>query len=110
MTTEILSDCEGLLHVAAQFCNPFACLYAMEAILNYFSTRTEPSALEHGLPQLAPFLGQSFKGLDGIKEYFMLTDENLLSKDMGFVDYIVDVETSKRQESPLEVRNRSRGR
>ena len=89
------SDREALLHAAANFCNAFACQYALEAILDHFSTTSEPFALEHGLPQLAPFRGRPFKGLDGIKEYFGLLGDYLSYKDMCFVDYIVDTDTSK---------------
>ncbi len=89
------SDREALLHAAAQFCNSFAAQYALEAILDHFSTSSEPFALEHGLPQLAPFLGRPFKGIDGLKEYFGLLGEHLSYRDMTFVDYVVDVEASK---------------
>jgi hypothetical protein len=89
------SDREALLYAAANFCNAFACQYALDAILDHFSTASEPVAIEHGLPQLAPFLGRPFKGLDGVKQYFGLLGEHLSYKDMRFVDYIVDVETGK---------------
>jgi hypothetical protein len=89
------SDREALLYAAANLCNAFACQYALEAILDHFSTTSEPFAIEHGLPQLAPFVGRPFKGLDGIKEYFGLLDEHVSFKDMYFVDYIVDTEVSK---------------
>ena len=88
-------DREALLHAAAQFCNSFAAQYALEAILDHFSTTSEPWALEHGLPQLAPFLGRTFKGIDGLKEYFGLLGKHLSYKDMTFVDYVVDVEEAK---------------
>ena len=89
------SDREALQNSAAAFCNAFACQYAPEAILDHFSQTSEPFAQEHGLSQLAPFLGRRFNGIQGIKEYFGLLAEHLAYKDMRFVDYIVDTETSK---------------
>lgn len=92
---KMASQREALLHAAANFCNAFACQYAVEAILDHFSTSSEPFAIEHGLPQLAPFLGRPFRGVDGVKEYFGLLGQYLSYKDMRFVDYVVDVETAK---------------
>jgi len=89
------SDREALLHAAAMFCDAFAAQYALETILDHFSQTSEPFAFEHGLPELAPFLGQKFKGMEGIKEYFGLLGEHLSYKDMTFLDYVVDVEASK---------------
>lgn len=89
------SDREALLHAAANFCNAFACQYALSAILDHFSTTAEPLALEYGLPQLAPFLGRPFRGLAGVEEYFALLGEHLSYKDMRFVDYVVDVAAMK---------------
>ncbi|KAJ3809411.1 hypothetical protein F5876DRAFT_3725, partial [Lentinula aff. lateritia] len=40
------------------------------AILSHFSTTHQVSAVEHGEKALAPFLGRSFEGLDGIRSYF----------------------------------------
>jgi hypothetical protein len=89
------SEREALLHAAANLCNAFACQYAVNAILDHFSTASEPFALEHGLPQLVPFVGRPFRGLDGVRQYFGLLSEHLTYKDMRFVDYVVDVETAK---------------
>ena len=94
-TSKMSSDREALLHAAANFCNAFACQYALDAILDHFSTTSEPFAIEHGVPQLAPFVGRPFKGLHGIKEYFSLLGEHVSYKDMYFVGYIVDTEVSK---------------
>jgi hypothetical protein len=89
------SDREALLHAAANFCNAFACQYATDAILGHFSTTAEPVALEHRLPQVAPYLDRPFRDLAAVKEYFGLLGEHLSYKDMYFVDYVVDVETMK---------------
>lgn len=88
-------DRESLLNAAALFCNSFAAQYDISVVLEHFSKTEEPLAFEHGLPQLAPFLGRSFKGLEAIKEYFGLLGEYLSYKGMRFTDYIADVEVSK---------------
>jgi hypothetical protein len=53
-------------------------------LLSAFTTSPKPLAYEHGLPQLAPFVGRSFTGQDGISTYFNLLSSHLEIKDMAF--------------------------
>lgn len=67
----------------------------METLLGYFSTTHEVSAIEHGLPILAPFIGKRFTGISGIRQYFELIGSLLSYRDMSFSEYLVDSETMK---------------
>jgi hypothetical protein len=53
-------------------------------LLSTFTTHPTPLCHEHGLPQLAPFLGRSFTGHDGVARYFALLSEHLDIKNMTF--------------------------
>ncbi|CAG8025897.1 unnamed protein product [Penicillium olsonii] len=53
-------------------------------ILSTFTTSPKPLAHEHGLPQLAPFLGRSFHGQEGISAYFDLLSTYLQIENMKF--------------------------
>lgn len=84
------TDRDLLLSVAERFCDAFASQRPLDDILSHFSTSDEPVAHEHGLQQLTPFTGRTFKGIDGIKDYFTLISDCLSYSDMHFSDYIVD--------------------
>lgn len=55
-----------------------------DTLLSTFTTNPTPLCHEHGLPQLAPFLGRSFTGRDGVARYFGLLSEHLDIKNMTF--------------------------
>lgn len=55
-----------------------------DQLLSTFTTNPKPLAHEHGLPQLAPFLGRCFTGQDGISTYFNLITSYLEIKNMAF--------------------------
>jgi hypothetical protein len=85
---------EELLKYSRALCEAFANHGSMDEIVACFSTR-QPDDIrlfEHGLPQLAPFLGRSFQGAQGIQEYFTVVAEALSYQEMSFSDYIVDAE------------------
>ncbi|KAJ9630408.1 uncharacterized protein PV06_08055 [Exophiala oligosperma] len=84
-----------LLSAAQAFCNAFAEQKPPEDIFSHFSSSDDVLALEHGLPQLAPFLGRDFRGQDGIREYFQLLSETLNYENMRFSNFVVDQEVSK---------------
>ncbi|KAL5002424.1 hypothetical protein BDV10DRAFT_120607 [Aspergillus recurvatus] len=68
----------------------------LPTILNTFTTIPPPTAHEHGLPQLALFLGRTFTGLDQVEEYFTLLNEHLRIESIQFDDqkeWTVDLET-----------------
>ncbi|KAI1355653.1 transcription elongation factor S-II [Xylaria sp. FL0043] len=91
-----------LLEAAKTFCDSFAQKKPLEDILSHFSSSSSSpgSAVssdtvlvhEHGLPQLAPFLGRDFRGLDGAREYFETVAKYLSYEDMRFVEFVVDTE------------------
>ncbi|KAJ5594412.1 uncharacterized protein N7459_000620 [Penicillium hispanicum] len=53
-------------------------------LLTCFTTLPTPQVHEHGLPQLAPFLGRTFTGPDGVSRYFALLAEHLAIANMAF--------------------------
>ncbi|KAJ5668391.1 uncharacterized protein N7477_006961 [Penicillium maclennaniae] len=53
-------------------------------LLSTFTTNPPPLCFEHGLPQLAPFLGRSFTGQEGISHYFDLLSQHLNIQNMNF--------------------------
>ena len=59
-----------LLAAARAFCDSFAQKKSLDEILSHFASTGEIVVHEHGLPQLAPFLGRDFRGVDGAREYF----------------------------------------
>lgn len=84
-----------LLQAAQTFCSAFASQKPPEEIFSHFSTSDDVEAYEHGLPQLAPFLGREFRGHDGIKEYFQELSSSLSYEKMKFSNFVVDAEEKK---------------
>ncbi|CAJ2510012.1 Uu.00g059120.m01.CDS01 [Anthostomella pinea] len=93
-----------LLEAATAFCTSFANKASPDKIMGHFARASPPAtsttststkdsdilALEHGLPQLAPFLGREFRGRAGVAEYFEAIGTCLTYEDMRFGDYVVD--------------------
>jgi hypothetical protein len=84
-----------LLQAAQTFCSAFASQKPPEEIFSHFSTSDDVEAYEHGLPQLAPFLGREFRGQDGIKDYFQTMSGSLSYENMKFSNFVVDAEENK---------------
>ncbi|KAJ5965317.1 hypothetical protein N7481_012031 [Penicillium waksmanii] len=66
-------------------------------ILQTFTKSPVPLIYEHGLPQLAPFLGRRFTGPEGVVHYFELLGETLSIEEMKFEnegDWVVDGSSS----------------
>ncbi|KAJ5820287.1 hypothetical protein N7474_005878 [Penicillium riverlandense] len=61
-----------LLEPVLSLCNAFTTHAPVSTLLSTFTTQPTPLVHEHGLPQLAPFLGHSFSGTDGVARYFEL--------------------------------------
>jgi len=86
---------QQLLVAAQGFCNAFAEQKPLDEILSHFSNSDDIVAIEHGLQQLAPFLGRDFRGHDGIKQYFQVLSSTLSYENMRFGNFVVDAETFK---------------
>ncbi|EXJ90849.1 hypothetical protein A1O1_03954 [Capronia coronata CBS 617.96] len=86
---------DHLLSAAQAFCDAFAGQKPPEEIFSHFSASDDVLALEHGLPQLAPFLGREFRGQKGLQEYFQLLSLNLNYENMLFSNFVVDPQVSK---------------
>lgn len=84
-----------LYQAAEEFCTAFASKKSVDDILSYFSTTYEVSAIEYGEPILAPFLGESFVGPSGLRQYFELIGSLLSYDDATFSEYVVDCEALK---------------
>lgn len=86
---------DNLQKAAEAFCNAFATQADLDTILSFFSTQFEITAHENGLERLAPFLGRTFTGKSGVKEYFGLLQGYLTYENMVFKNYIVDASANK---------------
>lgn len=86
---------QDLLQAAQAFCDAFAQQKPPKEILAHFSKSKDVRALEHGLQQLAPFLGRDFRGRSGLRQYFDLLSSNLTYDNMQFSNFVVDTEISK---------------
>lgn len=73
-----------LLEPAHSLCNAFTTQAPVSTLLSTFTTQPTPLVHEHGLPQLAPFLGHSFSGTDGVVRYFELLADLLEITDLTF--------------------------
>ncbi|KAL3461243.1 hypothetical protein BJX64DRAFT_161946 [Aspergillus heterothallicus] len=77
-------------------CEAFSTGADLPTLLSTFTTSPPPQAHEHGLQSLAPFLGRTFTGRDGITKYFNILNELLGIESMSFDDekeWVVDVES-----------------
>ncbi|KAI9045653.1 uncharacterized protein KD926_008070 [Aspergillus affinis] len=84
----VLTRTHALLNA---FSNPST---SLQTLLSNF-TSSDPWALEHGLPLLAPFLGRKYTGLEGLKTYFTLLAETLEIEWMRFEEeggWVVDLD------------------
>ncbi|KAL5512701.1 hypothetical protein ACEPAG_2967 [Sanghuangporus baumii] len=82
-----------LLAAAHAFCDTFAAQKPLDEILNLFVNGEDTLCVEHGLQQLAPFLGRHFAGPDGVKRYFTIIADLLSYDNMHFSEYFTDAET-----------------
>jgi len=89
---------DPISNAAHRFCNDFARKAPLEVILAHFS-RTRPcEALEHGMPlspELTPFLGRPFVGIDGVRRYFSTLAQLITYDEVRFSDYVVDTHARK---------------
>jgi hypothetical protein len=86
---------ERLLQAAEEFCAAFAAKVDASTILTHFSTMKAISVYEHGDCALAPFLGRSFEGVEGVKKYFETIGSLLAYDNLRFSDYVIDPEVRK---------------
>lgn len=84
-----------LLQAAQNFCTAFAEKKDMETIMSSFTKTHQPCVIEHGLPQLAPFLGTHFEGPGRVQEYFEMIHEFLDYDDVKFTDFTIDSERAR---------------
>lgn len=84
-----------LLNATREFCEAFADKKPPSELFSHFSASDDVMAYEHGLPQLAPFLGREFRGQKGLQLYFDLLSSHLSYEDMAFSHLFVDPEVSK---------------
>ncbi|KIJ20896.1 hypothetical protein PAXINDRAFT_125431 [Paxillus involutus ATCC 200175] len=89
------SSRQQLLDAAKCLCDDFAQKKSPEIILSHFSETHPCMALEHGLPAVAPFLGRSFDGREGVLEYFSVIASCLTYENMRFSEYFVDTEARR---------------
>jgi hypothetical protein len=84
-----------LLNGAKSFCAAFSSSNPPSALLTHFSSHTNPSVHEYGLPCLAPFLGRAFTGREGVLQYFETIAEYIRpTEEIVFDGWMVDVENS----------------
>mmetsp|Transcript_16305 Transcript_16305/g.27166 ORF Transcript_16305/g.27166 Transcript_16305/m.27166 type:complete len:150 (-) Transcript_16305:58-507(-) len=89
-------DREKLLRSAQSLCGDFATQEPLEKVLTNFSTQQGGANIfcfEHGDANTSvPFLGRSFVGIAGARQYFELIASLLSYENMEFSEYFVDVE------------------
>lgn len=74
----------NLLTPARNLCAAFSSSANIPTLLTHFTHDPYPQAHEHGLPSLAPFLGRTFTGTDGVSRYFEVMTSELGFEDMHF--------------------------
>ena len=87
-----------LLHTAQALCDAFASKADVDALLAHFSATHQITAVEHGLPALAPFLGRVFAGRTGpasVPAYFRLLQQHLTYEAMSFSSWVVDPDAQR---------------
>jgi hypothetical protein len=84
-----------LINAAVAFCDAFSAKKPPDEIFSLFSESEDLIVLEHGLPDLAPFLGREFRGRKGLEEYFGLLASTLSYADMKFSNFLADIEEQK---------------
>ncbi|KAL2000694.1 hypothetical protein VTN02DRAFT_2755 [Thermoascus thermophilus] len=85
-----------LLEPAQALCQAFARSAPVPVLLSHFTSDPMPIAHEHGHPDLAPFLGRTFNGVDGVGHYFDLIAEHLAFEHVRFDpddEWLVDGES-----------------
>ncbi|KAK4236835.1 hypothetical protein C8A03DRAFT_16572 [Achaetomium macrosporum] len=86
----------SLLQAATSFCTAFANNSPPSEILAHFTCNNSQILVhEHGLAKLAPFIGRTFRGAEGLKQYLSVISECLSYENMRFTEYIVDAEARK---------------
>lgn len=88
----MVSSRNQLLQAAEALCADFSAKKDTDALLSHFSKTYSCTAIEHGEPGLAPFLGKSYNGLEAIRSYFELLVKLLTYENMRFSEWIVDTE------------------
>lgn len=86
-----------LITGTSALCAAFSTGADIPTLLSTFTTSPTPYIYEHGLSSLAPFLGRTFRGQDGLMKYFDLLSENLGVESMdldGEKNWIVDAENA----------------
>lgn len=86
----------NLLTPARNLCSAFSSSSSIPTLLTNFTHDPYPQAHEHGLPHLAPFLGRTFTGTDGVSRYFEVMGSELGFEDMSFepeAEWLVDTST-----------------
>ncbi|KAF7976284.1 hypothetical protein HWV62_7186 [Athelia sp. TMB] len=90
-----MDDREKLYQAAKALCDDFAAKKDVQTLLSHFTKTYDCTAIEHGEPALAPFLGRPYNGLPGVQAYFTLLAGLLTHEDMRFSEWIVDSHTRK---------------
>ncbi|KAL1963402.1 hypothetical protein VTN77DRAFT_8418 [Rasamsonia byssochlamydoides] len=87
---------ETIIRPARALCAAFARGASTTELLTHFTEEPMPVAYEHGHPDLAPFLGRPFNGIDGVGRYFDLIASLISFQDMRFDredEWVVDQQT-----------------
>ncbi|KAL3475066.1 hypothetical protein BJX99DRAFT_167960 [Aspergillus californicus] len=93
MATQTPITRETLTTATKSLCTAFSTSAQLETVLETFTHNPAPQIHEHGLQCLAPFLGRTFTGRDGARDYFTRLNECLGIKEMVFDDekeWVVD--------------------
>lgn len=82
----------SLLEAAHALCHDFSTKAPLDNLLSHFLPASSTVCIEHGEPSLAPFLGRTYNGPDGAKEYFETLQKLLSFEDMSFDGWVADAD------------------
>lgn len=93
MADKIVDKRKHLIQAAEIFTQALLANHDPEHVLNALADRVVIH--EHGLKQLAPFLGRQFHGVEGAKEYFNILASTVILKEGKVQAIFVDPEKSQ---------------
>ncbi|GAB1213807.1 hypothetical protein ATERTT37_002960 [Aspergillus terreus] len=89
---------QSLKNRVSSLCADFSKGSPLPTLLSHFTKDPPPTAIEHGLRDIAPFLGREFTGTDGLNSYFTTVADLLTIESMDFDPedtWVVDVSDTR---------------
>jgi len=90
---ELAKKRQQLIHAAESFVQAFTEKKPPELLFSYFSEHI--IIHEHGMQQLAPYVGREFRGIEGAGEYFSILASTITLEKAKLKSMFVDPKESK---------------